>query len=352
MKKREDGDKTVGIPRERERTMNVRERIEETERKGLSPFATLSADSRGRKKPEPDCDLRTCFMRDRDRILHSNSFRRLKHKTQVFLSPEGDHYRTRLTHTLEVSQIARTLARALRLNEDLTEAIALGHDLGHTPFGHEGERALAKVSGLEFRHYLQSVRVAERLEKGGEGLNLTAEVLDGFLHHTTGEEAYTAEGRVVRLADHIAYINHDIDDAVRAGLLRNEDIDLRIREVLGNRHSERIDTLINSAVEHSSAGQICLSPEVNEAFQNLETFMFEQVYSHPVAKNEEKKATALIAGIYEHLYSRPEKLPEKYRQIAEEEGLPVALCDYIAGMTDRYAIRFYSDLFIPKGWMF
>lgn len=332
--------------------LNVREHIEETERKLLSPFATLSADSRGRKTPEPECDLRTCFMRDRDRILHSNSFRRLKHKTQVFLSPEGDHYRTRLTHTLEVSQIARTIARALRLNEDLTEAIALGHDLGHTPFGHEGERALSTVSGLDFRHYRQSVRVAERLEKNGKGLNLTHEVLDGFLCHTTGEEAYTAEGRVVRLADHIAYINHDIDDAIRAGLLRNEDISPDIRGLLGNRHSERIDTLINSVVEHSSAGRIQMEQGVNDAFVRLEKFMFDYVYCHPVAKNEEKKATALIGGIYEYLRNRPEKLPAKYHRIAEEEGLPVALCDYISGMTDRYAIQFYSDIFVPKSWMY
>lgn len=332
--------------------MTTREFIEEAERKTLSPFGTLSADSRGRKEPEPACSLRTCFMRDRDRILHSNSFRRLKHKTQVFLSPEGDHYRTRLTHTLEVSQIARTIARALRLNEDLTEAIALGHDLGHTPFGHEGERALSVVSGLDFRHYRQSVRVVERLEKNGQGLNLTAEVLDGILCHTAGEEAYTAEGRVVRLADHIAYINHDIDDAVRAGLLLGEDIPADIRGVLGNRHSERIDTLIQSAVETSSAGHIVLAPQVNDAFVRLEAFMFEYVYQNPIAKNEEKKATALIGGIYEHLRKYPDKLPEKYRRIAGEEGLPTALCDYIAGMTDRYAIQFYSDIFIPKGWTY
>ena len=332
--------------------MNTREFIEETERKTLSPFATLSADSRGRDRVEAESELRTCFMRDRDRILHSNSFRRLKHKTQVFLSPEGDHYRTRLTHTLEVSQIARTMARALRLNEDLTEAIALGHDLGHTPFGHEGERALAAVSGLPFRHYEQSVRVAQRLEKEGRGLNLTREVIDGFLHHTTGEEAYTAEGRAVRLADRIAYINHDIDDAIRAGVLANEEIPLEIRMVLGDRHSQRIDTLITSVTENSVAGRLMMAEDVRKAFDTLHTFMFDFVYTNPVAKTEEKKATALIGGIYEYLQKNPHKLPEKYRAIADEEGMDVALCDYISGMTDRYAIQFYSDIYIPKAWNF
>lgn len=330
--------------------MNTREFIEENERKTLSPFATLSSESRGRRVFQPESDMRTCFMRDRDRILHSNSFRRLKHKTQVFLAPEGDHYRTRLTHTLEVAQIARTIARALRLNEDLTEAIALGHDLGHTPFGHEGERALAAVSGLPFRHYEQSVRVAVRLEKDGQGLNLTEEVLDGFLHHTSGEEAYTAEGRVVRLADRIAYINHDIDDAIRAGVLANDEIPVSIRGVLGNSHSKRINTLITSVIENSAAGRIMMDKEVQEAFDTLHTFMFDCVYTNPVAKNEEKKATALIGGIYEHLMKNPDKLPEKYRIIADEEGMDVALCDYISGMTDRYAIQFYSDIYIPKAW--
>jgi len=332
--------------------MNTRERIEETERKILSPFAALAAESRGREAFEPECELRTCFMRDRDRIIHSNAFRRLKHKTQVFLSPEGDHYRTRLTHTLEVSQIARTIARALRLNEDLTEAIALGHDLGHTPFGHEGERALSAVSGVPFHHYAQSVRVARRLEKDGEGLNLTLEVLDGFSHHTTGEEAFTAEGRVVRLADHIAYINHDIDDAVRAHLITNEDIPASLREALGNRHSERINTLISSAIEHSEGGDIKLEPHINDAFVQLEKYMFEAVYQNPVAKAEEKKATGIIRGIYEYLSEHPALLPPKYRLIADEEGLSVALCDYISGMTDGYAVRFYSDLYIPKSWQY
>lgn len=332
--------------------MNTREFIEETERKTLSPFATLSSESRGRKIFQPESDMRTCFMRDRDRILHSNSFRRLKHKTQVFLAPEGDHYRTRLTHTLEVSQIARTIARALRLNEDLTEAIALGHDLGHTPFGHEGERALATVSGLPFRHYEQSVRVAVRLEKNGQGLNLTDEVLDGFLHHTSGEEAYTAEGRTVRLADRIAYINHDIDDAIRAGVLTNDEIPVSIRGILGNSHSKRINTLITSVIENSAAGRLVMDREVQEAFDTLHTFMFDCVYTNPVAKNEEKKATALIGGIYEHLMKNPDKLPEKYLCIAGEEGMDVALCDYISGMTDRYAIQFYSDIYIPKAWNF
>lgn len=332
--------------------MNIREYIEDTERKLLSPFATLSADSRGRRSPEAGSDMRTCFMRDRDRILHSNAFRRLKHKTQVFLSPEGDHYRTRLTHTLEVSQIARTIARALRLNEDLTEAIALGHDLGHTPFGHEGERALSVVSGTEFKHYRQSVRVAECIEKDGRGLNLSHEVLDGFLHHTEGEEAYTAEGRTVRIADRIAYINHDIDDAIRAGLLSNEDIPTDIRSVLGNSHSQRINTLITSVTDNSAAGRLMMDPEVDAAFGKLHEFMFDCVYTNPVAKNEEKKATALIAGIYDHLMKNPGKLPEKYIRISEEEGMVTALCDYISGMTDRYAIQFYSDIYIPKGWMY
>ena len=332
--------------------MNTREYIEETERKLLSPFASLSSESRGRKTYEPESELRTCYMRDRDRIIHSNSFRRLKHKTQVFFSPEGDHYRTRLTHTLEVSQIARTIARALRLNEDLTEAVALGHDLGHTPFGHEGERALAEVSGRNFRHYEQSVRVAQRIEKDGVGLNLTDEVLDGFLHHTDGEEAYTAEGRLVRWADRIAYINHDIDDAIRAGLLFESDIPSDVRACLGNGHSERINTLITSIVDNSSAGRIMMEPQVEEAFLKLHSFMFESVYTNPIAKNEEKKATALISGIYSHLRKDPDKLPDTYRLIAEEDGLETAICDFISGMTDRYAVQFYTDIFIPKSWNF
>ena len=328
--------------------MTIRERTQQIERQTLSPEAALSERTLGRVQAEEECPLRTPYQRDRDRILHCKSFRRLKHKTQVFLSPEGDHYRTRLTHTLEVSQIARTIARALLLNEDLTEAVSLGHDLGHTPFGHAGERALDALAPGGFRHYEQSVRVVERLENGGRGLNLTWEVRDGIFCHTRGREAGTAEGRVVRLADRIAYINHDIDDAVRAGVLRERDLP-REAAILGGRKSERIDTLVRSVIENSAGGEIRMAQDVEHAFRTLHEFMFESVYRNPYAKKEERKVPALIGALYDHLV-QPGNLPEDMRRIAEEDGAPRAACDYIAGMTDHFAVRLFQAIYVPKAW--
>ncbi len=330
--------------------MTVRERTELLEEQILQPGAALSKHTRGRVRPEPECDLRTCYQRDRDRILHCKSFRRLKHKTQVFLSPEGDHYRTRLTHTLEVAQIARTIARCLGLNEDLTEAIALGHDLGHTPFGHAGERALNRICPFGFRHYEQSVRVVEFLEKEGEGLNLTFEVRDGILCHTIGTEAVTMEGRVVRLADRVAYINHDIDDAERAGVLANSSIPQEISIILGDRRTARIDTLIRSIVENSKTDQICMASEVADAFEKLHTFMFETVYRNPAAKSEEKKVPDLVERLYSYYCKNAGLLPEELQKIAQREGVDRAVCDYIAGMSDRFAIQVFESLVVPKAW--
>lgn len=330
--------------------MTPREVTQALEQEHLSPFAARSRQTKGRERPEEECPLRTPYQRDRDRILHCKSFRRLKHKTQVFLAPEGDHYRTRLTHTLEVAQIARTIARALQLNEDLTEAISLGHDLGHTPFGHAGERALNEVSPLGFRHYEQSVRVVERLEKEGEGLNLTWEVRDGILCHTCGQEAATMEGRIVRLADRIAYINHDIDDAIRGGVLTEEDIPQKVRAVLGGRHSARIGTLIQSVVEHSTGGVLQMQPQVADAFSKLHTFMYDRVYFNSRAKAEEGKAEDLIKRLYEYFTGRPQKLPGEFAAICETEGKDRATLDYIAGMSDYYAIETFQRLFVPKGW--
>ena len=329
--------------------MNVRERTEELEKQILAPGAALASETRGRAVPEEECTLRTAYQRDRDRIIHCKAFRRLKHKTQVFLSPEGDHYRTRLTHTLEVSQIARTIARALRMNEDLTEAVALGHDLGHTPFGHAGERALNEIVPGGFRHYEQSVRVVEKLENEGRGLNLTFEVRDGILHHTTGQQACTAEGRIVRLADRIAYLNHDIDDAARAGVLTEADIPRSITDVLGTSKSRRIDTLVHSVVENSTPQQLSMAPEVKAAFDALGVFLDERVYCNSYAKAEEKKVPGLIAGLYEYLI-RPENLPEDLRIIAEKESCGRAACDYIAGMTDHYAVQLFEAVYVPKAW--
>ncbi len=330
--------------------MTPRERYEAEEARWLLPEATRAADSRGRERPEEQCAYRTVFQRDRDRILHCKSFRRLKHKTQVFLSPEGDHYRTRLTHTLEVSQIARTIARALRLNEDLTEAIALGHDLGHTPFGHAGERALdARMDG-GFRHYEQSVRVVERLERDGRGLNLTYEVRDGILCHTKGQEAITPEGRVVRLADRLAYIHHDMDDAMRAGILQEEDVPADLRAKLGETHAERINTLITAVVEHSSGADVHMDPDTQAAFDRLHDFMFDAVYVNPVAKREEGKVDGFIDRLFAYFSSHPDRLPPEYTAVREQEGVPRAVCDYIAGMTDNYALEVYRGLFIPSGW--
>ena len=330
--------------------MTIRERTEEIEREQLSKYAMLSSETAGRARPEEKCEIRTEFQRDRDRIIHCKSFRRLKHKTQVFLCPEKDHYRTRLTHTLEVSQIARTIARAFRLNEDLCEAISLGHDLGHTPFGHAGERVLSEVCSQGFTHYEQSVRVVEKLEKGGAGLNLTAEVIDGIRCHTKGEEARTMEGRIVRVADRIAYINHDIDDALRAGVLKREEIPAHLTRVLGQKRSERINTLVRSIVAHTEEGVLSMGEEVQAAFLELHDFMFERVYFNPLAKGEEKKVPGLIAGLYNHFLENPMELPLEYQAVSWQEGMERATCDFIAGMTDRYAITLFQDLFIPKSW--
>ena len=328
---------------------NPRIITEQNEKLILSKNATLCINSKGRAQVEEKCNLRTDFQRDRDRIIHSKAFRRLKHKTQVFLSPESDHYRTRLTHTLEVAQIARTMARALRLNEDLTEAIALGHDLGHTPFGHAGERALNDLLPFEFTHYEQSVRVCEKLEKEGKGLNLTYEVLDGICHHTKGEFAHTLEGKVVRFADRIAYINHDIDDAIRAGVISGEQIPRDIVKHLGNNKSERISTLVNSIVDNST-NDIVMDAKTEEYYNLLHEFLFSAVYRNPVAKSEETKVFGIIEGIFNYLIKNPEKMGKEYLDIVEKEGEKRAIADYIAGMTDHYAITVYSNIYIPKSW--
>lgn len=328
----------------------VRERTQEFEKKMLSPYAALSCNTKGRLREEPECPLRTPYQRDRDRIIHCNAFRRLKHKTQVFLSPEGDHYRTRLTHTLEVSQIARTIAAALQLNETLTEAISLGHDLGHTPFGHAGERALAAISPCGFHHYEQSVRVVDRLEKDGAGLNLCFEVRDGILHHTTGLGAATLEGQLVLYADKIAYINHDIEDAVRAGVLQEQSIPAEIIGVLGTTKSQRITTMIHSVVDHSQNGVIQMEPSVYTAFQSLHQFMLDNVYRHSVAKWEESKVPHLIEKLYQHFLHHLHEMPPLMQRIAEQEGADRAVTDYIAGMTDHFAVHLFEALYIPRPW--
>lgn len=327
----------------------IRERTLQTERKFISPYGMLCENTKGRENPEEECPVRTAYQRDRDRIIHSAAFRRLKHKTQVFLSPDSDHYRTRLTHTLEVSQIARTIAMALSLNETLTEAIALGHDLGHTPFGHAGERALNEVFPEGFKHYEQSRRVVDRIEKKGAGLNLTYEVRNGILCHTRGEEAVTLEGRIVKLADRIAYINHDIDDAVRGGVISEGNIPVEARKILGETKSERINTLVMSAINNTKE-TVCLDRDVQSAFDILHEFMFDRVYTNPVCKSEEGKAIALIQQLYSFFSTHPDELPNEYIEIAWRDGAERAACDYIAGMTDSYALKVYSHYFIPSGW--
>ncbi len=327
----------------------IRLRTLEKEKLTISPFGTLCADTKGRERPEAECEVRTAFQRDRDRIIHCNAFRRLKHKTQVFLSPDSDHYRTRLTHTLEVSQIARTIAIGLALNEDLTEAIALGHDLGHTPFGHAGERALSAVLPGGFRHYEQSLRVVDKLENGGRGLNLTFEVRDGIVCHTRGKEADTLEGRIVKLADRIAYINHDIDDAIRGGVLREESLPPDVRRILGESKSKRINTLVLSAIRNTK-DEVALDDDVQAAFDILHEFMFDRVYTNPVCKSEEKKAIAMIEQLFSFFVEHPDELPNEYISIAWQEGAQRAAADYIAGMTDGYALREFSRYFIPSGW--
>ncbi len=333
--------------------MTIREQLELREIEYLSPYATLSKDSRGRDRAEVECDIRPVFQRDRDRILHCKAFRRLKQKTQVFLLPKGDHYRTRLTHTLEVSQNARTIAKALRLNEDLVEAIALGHDLGHTPFGHAGERALDEVCPLGFQHNEQSVRVVERLEKQGEGLNLTWEVRDGILNHKSAGTPHTLEGQIVRLSDKIAYINHDIDDAIRGGVLKEEDIPKPYREILGNSTRVRLDTMIHNVIINSmDQPEIRMSPEVERATMDLRAFMFENVYKNPVAKGEEEKAINMVTNLYDYYRRHIQLLPDQFLEMLEEEGgTPERIvCDYIAGMTDTYAIKKFEEYFIPESW--
>lgn len=331
--------------------MNVRERTEALERQTLSPYACLSEQSKGRAFSLEPCEVRTCFQRDIDRIVHSKAFRRLKHKTQVFLQPEGDHYRTRMTHTLEVVRIARTIARGLRLNEDLTEAAAFGHDLGHTPFGHAGERVLNEIMPGGFQHNVQSLRVAERLEKGGEGLNLTYEVRRGILCHTGPEKAETLEGQIIRLADQIAYINHDIDDAIRGGIIYPMDLPLDIMQILGFNHGSRINTLTLDVITASEGrAEILQSSGVRTAMKSLRDFMFEAVYHSPVAKGEEGKAQEMLNRLFDHYRKNPDKLPADFQDIREREGVDRAVCDYIAGMTDKYAVDKYSEAFIPMAW--
>lgn len=333
--------------------LTIREKAELREEQIFSPFASLSKNSRGRDRDEPQCDIRPVYQRDRDRILHCKSFRRLKHKTQVFLTPLGDHYRTRLTHTLEVSQTARTIAQALGLNDNLTEAIALGHDLGHTPFGHSGESALNEVCPLGFTHFEQSVRVVELLEKKGKGLNLTWEVRDGILNHRTSGRPGTLEGKVVRLSDKIAYINHDIDDAERAGILREEDIPLEYREILGFTIRERLNTLIHDIVRNSEdKADIIMSSHIEEAMQGLRSFMFKQVYRNPKAKGEEARARNMLQELYRYYSRHLEMLPGEYLELIEKRNAREerVVCDYIAGMTDQYSINKFSELFIPKSW--
>ena len=333
--------------------MTVKEELERQEHRRLNPKAAFSDKSRGRPRYEEprEEDVRTCYQRDIDRIVHSKSFRRLMHKTQVFLQPEGDHYRTRMTHTLEVSRIAGTITRALGLNEDLAEAIAMGHDLGHTPFGHAGEDALSQCLGKPFRHNEQSLRVVDVLEKDGRGLNLTHEVRNGILCHTNDPWPSTLEGMVVRRSDQIAYVNHDIDDAIRAGILTDEDIPRSLTDILGHNHRDRINTLVCDAIRTSrEAGEILLSPHVDKALKDLRAFMFEKVYRNPIAKGEERKAKDVLKRLFDYYYSHPEALPEDFQPQLSFDGMERTVCDYVAGMTDNYAVDKFNEIFIPTGW--
>ena len=333
--------------------MTIHESLEQEEHNRLDPRAAFSDTSLGRpRQEEPDeNDVRTNFQRDIDRVVHCKSFRRLMHKTQVFLQPEGDHYRTRMTHTLEVARIASTITRALRLNEDLAEAVAMGHDLGHTPFGHAGESARSECIGRPFRHNEQSLRVVDMLENGGSGLNLSYETRMGILGHTGGRIPETMEGQIVRWADRIAYVNHDVDDAIRAGVLTNEDIPRQISQVLGGTHSQRIDTLVCDMILTSrEAGEILLSPKVDQALKDLRAFMFENVYRNPIAKGEESKAKAMLTKLFEYYVAHPDALPEDFHPQMSFDGLERTVCDYIAGMTDNYAVDKYTEIFIPMGW--
>ncbi|MEH2931000.1 deoxyguanosinetriphosphate triphosphohydrolase [Candidatus Ventrimonas sp. KK005] len=333
--------------------MTIREVQEAWEAQYLSPYAALSQNTKGRREPEALCDIRPEYQRDRDRILHCKAFRRLKHKTQVFLAPEGDHYRTRLTHTLEVAQIARTIARALQMNENLTEAIALGHDLGHTPFGHSGERILDELCPDGFAHYQQSVRVVEVLEKDGRGLNLTWEVRDGILNHRTSGNPSTLEGCIVRLSDKIAYINHDIDDAIRGRIFKEEEIPECYTSLLGHSVRERLNTMIHDLIDSSrNQPKISMSPGMQEAMQGLRSWLFEHMYLNEIPKAEEKKAQQLIAALYQYYLRHPDKLPEEYRRMIGQQGEKKerVVCDYIAGMSDSYAICKFEELFVPQAW--
>lgn len=333
--------------------MNIRESMELREQELLSPFASHSADTRGRDKPEEECDVRTAYQRDRDRILHCKAFRRMKDKTQVFLAPQGDHYRTRLTHTLEVSQIARTIARALRLNEDLVEAIALGHDLGHTPFGHAGEKALDQVHPEGFAHYKQSVRIVEVLEKSGNGLNLTWEVRDGMKNHRTSGKPSTLEGQVVRFSDKIAYIHHDMDDAQRAGIITENDISASLREFLGQTTRERLNTFVHDVIEHSiDQPSIQMSAPVEQALMDLRSEMFQKVYLNPIAKREESKAIKMLTELYAYYIDHPEAMSREYVALIEKKGVPKdrAVCDWLSGMTDQYSMKKFKEIFIPRAW--
>lgn len=330
---------------------NVCELFLEREKETLSPYAFLTCNTRGREHEYVPCENRTEFQRDRDRIIHSQSFRRLMNKTQVFLAPVGDHYRTRLTHTLEVSQIARIIARALRLNEDLVEAAALGHDLGHTPFGHAGEFALQECYSPDFTHYKQSLRVVDKLEKDGRGLNLTWEVRDAIVNHSGSNSASTLEGRIIKLADRIAYINHDIDDACRAGILTEEAIPAELRRTLGYTHSQRINTMVTAVIDASTdRPEISMTPGIGEAMEELRAFLFDNVYRNPIAKSEEGKARALLISLFEYYSEHPEKMPPLYTKNLENEGVGRCVCDFVSGMTDRYAIETFQSLFVPRVW--
>lgn len=333
--------------------MTIREELEEIELKTLSKYASFSRYSKGRNREETPCDIRTCYQRDRDRIIHCKAFRRLKHKTQVFLAPAGDHYRTRLTHTLEVSQIARTIAKALRMNEDLTEAIALGHDLGHTPFGHAGESALNNICKDGFAHFEQSIRVVEILEKKGQGLNLTKEVRDGIVNHRTSGNPSTMEGKIVRLSDKIAYINHDIDDAIRGKILTESDLPVEFTNILGHSKKERLNTMIYDIVNNSlDEPDIIMSVRIESAMKGLREFMFKNVYSNPVAKGEEIKAKRMLTQLYNYYLYHIEEMPEEYIWLinVRKERPERVVCDYIAGMTDQYSVRKFEELFVPSFW--
>jgi dGTPase len=331
--------------------MLPREYSEQLERQTLSPRAALAAESRGREREEIPCNFRTDFQRDRDRIIHCKAFRRLKNKTQVFFSPEGDHYRTRLTHTLAVSQVARAIARTLSLNEDLTEAIALGHDLGHTPFGHAGERILSSLNKNGFSHNVQSGRVVDCLENDGKGLNLTREVVDGIINHTMKCNPQTLEGRAVSIADRIAYINHDIDDAVQGGFITVKDLPKNTRKYLGETSRDRINVMLKSIYEESEGKNVVqMQKDIDQMTMELRTFMFERVYSAKTFRDEENRANKMITALYEYYYQDPSRLPEFFVKMLDENDIDTVLCDYISGMSDIYAVKMFSEIFVPKNW--